>query len=221
LIAAIAIIARHAMSSNQRWRGNLSFMGSAYQKPGGSRHVLEALSRGAGDRVTVEIRKDALHWSLMTWSKRRKWLVLILAVLVLPALAAMQLRPVSPLRNAYNQIRRGMNAGQVAEVLERCGWNKYRPPWQLSGDWKPVGYVYFSLFGLSGVEFNTRGARVDMLTYQAADGETLTIRWEVPADWEDAQLVIPEGHVVGKEYQSGFEKKLRALWDRLRGMLHW
>jgi hypothetical protein len=63
----------------------------------------------------------------MAWSKRRKYL-LIATVLVLVAYAAIWLQPVSPIRDAYNQIRVGMNVVQFTEVLERCGWGKYRPP---------------------------------------------------------------------------------------------
>jgi hypothetical protein len=124
----------------------------------------------------------ALHWFLMAWSRRRSRFVLILAVLGLVAFAAIWLQPVSPLRNAYNQIRVGMNGEQVGKVLE--GRTS-----RIFGAFAAGGYIG--------------------LTHQGADGETLTICWDAG------------GHIVGKEYHSGIEMKLRSLWDRLRGMLHW
>src|SRR5262249_11326264 len=134
-------------------------------------------------------------------SRRRKWFLLILAVLVLAALAAMWLQPVSPLRTAYNQIRVGMNAAQVAEVLERCGWSRHRTPGPLTDGGGPLPLSSASIFFqfvVSGVEFNKAGERIDMLlTYQGDHGETLTIRWQGQSDG------LIEGHVAGKEYQSG------------------
>jgi hypothetical protein len=138
------------------------------------------------------------------------------------ALAAMWLQPVSPLHNAYNQIRVGMNAVQVEEVLERCGWGKYRKPASpgLITGGRDVAKPYFSLFALSGTEILMLGVRMDTLTYQGADGETLTIFWAGKwSDWEHGQPL--DGHVAGKEYHSGIGLKLRDWWNRLRRTLHW
>jgi hypothetical protein len=148
--------------------------------------------------------------SLMPWSRRRKWFVLILGLAVI---AAIWLWPVSPLRNAYNQIRVDMNAVQVAEVLERCGWSKYRAPGRFTGRGDPVVHAYLSLHYFSGAGIETESDYYkDTLIYRGADGETLTIRWD---------LLIIGGHVLGKEYDSGIWVKLRGLCDRLRRMLHW
>jgi hypothetical protein len=144
----------------------------------------------------------------MAWSRRRRWFVLALATLVLVAFVPMWLRPVSPLRDAYNQIRKGMDFVQVTEVLERCGWNK-----RLYGE-------AFSIGNSTGAHIETI-ATPDTLTYEGADGETLTIRCEGRPLFMSAYRYILDGHVVGKEYHSGIELKLRSLWDRLRQMLHW
>jgi hypothetical protein len=133
-------------------------------------------------------RHKAVHWCLMAWSRRRKWFVLVLGLV---ALAAIWLWPVSPLRNAYNQIREGMRDRQVGEVVERCGCSKY-----------------FKNPGLH---------QLDMLTYQGADGETLTIRFNLEGQRSGMGAThFTDGHVVGKEYHSAFEAKLRGLWELLR-----
>src|SRR5262245_3622016 len=102
------------------------------------------------------MRADALRWSPMAWSRRRKWFVLILGLAVI---AAIWLWPVSPLRKAYNQIREGMSVTQASEVVERCGCSKYLRS-------TPVL------------------AQPGTVTYLKLDGETLTIRfsykWENP-----------------------------------------
>jgi hypothetical protein len=146
----------------------------------------------------------------MAWSRWRKWFLLILAILFLVLLVAAWLQPVSPLRNAYNQIRKGMSVVQVEEVLKRCGWSKYRNGGGPVGGGDPT---YFSLgAGIERVDFMP----VDTLMYRDASGETLTIHWEGPWDWDQAQGLSLTGHVVGKEYHSG-----RGLWEQLRRMLHW
>jgi hypothetical protein len=134
------------------------------------------------------------------------------------------LQPVSPLRNAYNQIRVGMNVAQVAEVLKRCGWSKYDRPWLLYGRVAdhPTDPTY-SLVGAikaAGME-RVDDMQLDTLMYQGASGETLTIRWEGPWDWDRVRDLTRRGHVVGKVYDSGIDKKLRDWWDRLRAMLRW
>jgi hypothetical protein len=162
-------------------------------------------------------------------SRRRKSVLLILVVLFLALLVAAWLQPVSPLRTAYDQIRVGMSAVQVAEVLERCGWRKYPKPvppelLNLEALEGKVGGTYLSLFGFG---FSDTGIRAvngnyrDILTYQGADGDTLTMIWEGPVDGDLGPPLFAEGHVIGKEYHSGAELNLRALWDRLRGMLNW
>jgi hypothetical protein len=147
----------------------------------------------------------------MAWSRRRKSLVLALAVLVLAALVPMWFKPVSPLRNAYDQIHEGMNFVQVSEVLEQCGCSNPRS-------------------GLSvSLEIGSTEAQIHILTmpttltYEGADGETLAVRCEgLLIGFEHGQRSFVEnGNVVGKEYHSGIELKLRRLWERIRRMLHW
>src|SRR5262249_31307482 len=122
-------------------------------------------------------------------SRRRKCFVLVSAALLLAAFVPTWFKPVSPLRDAYNQIREGMNAVQVGELVERCR-SKHRNP------------------GLTVSQLSIRGATPDRMTYECADGETLTIRWEGPVLGLDRG-----GHVVGKEYHSAIEAKLRDWWD--------
>jgi hypothetical protein len=115
--------------------------------------------------------------------------------------AAMWFRPGSPLHNAYDKIRVGMNVAHVEEVLKRYGLTKY----------SSYGGTYFSLeAGIERVPF----IPADTLMYRDASGETLTIHWLGPWDWDQAQGLSLTGHVVGKEYHSGW-------WDRLTRMLHW
>jgi hypothetical protein len=173
------------------------------------------LPREVGQRIDYRLAAsvtDTVHWFLLAWSRQRKCFVPISAVLVLVAFGTMQFWPISPTRAVYDHIRVGMNVEQVAEVLEQCGWSQYRSP-RLPWDWP--------LLIVAG-----RGIETELLIgprnyggtlhYEGPGGETLSIRWDEP--WEYDQLrntyVFP-GHVVGKEYHSGIELKLRALWDRL------
>jgi hypothetical protein len=125
----------------------------------------------------------------MAWSRRRKWFVLIPTVLVLVLFVAAWLQPVSPMRNAYDDIRIGMNGEEVAEVLDR------------------------RLFLGAGADIGANiGGSSRTLTFGGAGREALTIRWDWPHDGAEAL-------VVGKEYHSAFEAKLLALWEQLRRML--
>src|SRR5437763_16261418 len=98
----------------------------------------------------------------MAWSRRRKWFVLILAVLVLVAIAAMWFQSVSPLRKAFDEIRVGMTVEQFGETLERCG-------------------------GIKGRQF-ARTERSSMqpalglgtVVYEGAGGDMLTLHWKGP-----------------------------------------
>jgi hypothetical protein len=116
-------------------------------------------------------------------------------------------QPVSPIRNAFEQIRVGTNVVQVATVLERCGWNKYRKPglW-LTGGRVPApadAYCELCLFSGQGIETVSHH---DTLTYQGASGETLTIRWEGPDDWEHMQRLIAERGTLSGRYTCGLPR---------------
>jgi hypothetical protein len=91
------------------------------------------------------------------------------------------------------------------EVLDRCG--------------RVRGRVFCGC--TERAEFRL-GLGLQADVYEAADGETLTIRWKGPPCTEkDTTPIKRQGRVIGKEYQSGIAVKTRDLWDWLRRMLHW
>jgi hypothetical protein len=68
---------------------------------------------------TVEIREDAVHWSLMAWSKRRISSLLVASGLVAFIALCLLKAEGKPgrLHNAYVRIRVGMPAGEVCDIL--------------------------------------------------------------------------------------------------------
>jgi hypothetical protein len=86
---------------------------------------------------------------------------------------------------------------------------------------KPRNGLLVSLLSSTQVRIETL-ATPHTLTYFGADGETLTVRWEGRfSRFNHGHGLFAEGHVVGKEYHSHIEAKLRGLWNRLRRMFHW
>ncbi len=118
----------------------------------------------------------------------------------------MRLRRVSRLCHAYNQIRVGMSCDEVGQALERYGWLRAR-----------------KISGIEPFMSLVPGAGLETDEYEAVDGEKLTIEWK-SAPWTFSypmQDMPYQRHVIGKEYHSGIEAKLRDLSDRIRRMLHW
>src|SRR5262249_54404727 len=137
----------------------------------------------------------------MAWSRRRKWFVLILTILVLVAFGAMWLQPVSPLHRAFEEIQVGMTIEQVTKALDRSGW--------ISG--RRVRLTEMRL-----------GLGEETVVYDGYGGDILSLRWKGPPCTEaDTSPLLLRGRVIGKEYRSGTAVKTRDLWDSLLRMLHW